>query len=478
MANPLARVLVALLLLLASVAWAGEGLVNTNVIRRVDLGALPFVKEQIGVVVQNEHASKAIRSYVVVVPLAKQAQLASIDVHERKSGAELLVERQELDGHRYVAKFHEPLQPGQKISLNIDLTLLSSVEPRPAVVSQTGDQTWVWTDNVLVTSAYPTRKQKTVVQTRGDIRRVTEVAETKKERRSVTFGPYTDSRDQEVEVHFQDNTEQLEALTHRREYFVSHWADDLNVLEHYVLRNRAPKVDAFDKVKQAVAKFMKNRDNFVKSLLIKVPADARNMYVVDEIGNVSTSAVTGRRRVKGQSPFKVMQLSPRYPMAGGWNYTWWHGYSVPLSTHLRMQGSRYKLLVPFIGTIFGSASSDDELPLSALDKTNAAVRDYELHITLPEGASGVEVHVPMEVDSVSLQPFSYYLDSTGRTVVNISTHNVPPDAHLAQVLVEYNYTAASLWQKPVCVALVVGLLFVAASLANRMQFGLKPAQKA
>ncbi|KAJ2464841.1 dolichyl-diphosphooligosaccharide--protein glycosyltransferase subunit 1, partial [Coemansia sp. RSA 2322] len=412
------------------------GLVNTNVIRTVDLQGLPYVREQIGVVVQNEHASKVYKTYTVVLEADKAKHLSQISVHERKSGVALDVapEAGQADHaqKRFRATLRRGLQPGEKLSLNVDIVLASVVEPRPAAVGQTEDQQWRWADRALVASTYPTRKQKTVVRTRGDIRRFTQAAHnvtaTKDGRNAVTFGPYSATTGgvagPPVEILFRDNAEQLDALTHRREYFVSHWASDLNVLEHYAVRNRGPKADGgFDKVDQMVAKYMSRRDNLVKTLLVKVPADARELYVVDEIGNVSTSAVSGQRRASArEESFKVLQLRPRYPLAGGWKYTWWHGYSLPLDRYLKVSAGpgngmgRHLLRVPFIGSLAACASQENELTVAMANAQNTAVRDYELRVTLPEGARDVQVRLPPTVNSgvnegVELQSASYFFDS-------------------------------------------------------------------
>ncbi|KAJ2535316.1 dolichyl-diphosphooligosaccharide--protein glycosyltransferase subunit 1, partial [Coemansia sp. RSA 1933] len=303
------------------------------------------------------------------------------------SGAELDVVH--VDAETYRATLRKPLQPGEKLSLNVETVYVNTVQPRPLSVRQDGDQRWEWTGSPLVRSVYATRKQKTTVvppsASRGS--------------KPTTFGPFGPFKagyaaNSTVErVSFVSNAEQLEALSHRREYFVSHWANDLNVLEHYQLRNRAPGSEgAFDKVGQVVAKFMKMRDNFVKTLLVKVPADARDMYVVDEIGNVSTSAVSGRRRHSAAGdPFRIMQIQPRYPLLGQWNYTWWHGYSVPLTGYLKTDGARHVLRVPFIGRIAGVASSEAELSVAMAERSNTAVDAYELRIVLPEGASAIDV---------------------------------------------------------------------------------------
>ncbi|KAJ2057121.1 dolichyl-diphosphooligosaccharide--protein glycosyltransferase subunit 1 [Coemansia sp. S146] len=454
------------------------GLVNTNVIRTVDLQGLPFVREQVGVVVQNEHDSKVYKTYTISVPMDKFPKLSQLSVHERKSGEELDVSKETVSGDTqlYRATLRRGLQPGEKLSLNIDYLFVSLVEPRPKAVGQSEDQSWLWEDQSLVASVYPTRKQKTVVKTRGDVLRFTPADAVKDGRHSVVFGPYTLDKSSRVEVGFKDNKEQMEALTHRREYFVSHWANDLNVLEHYALRNRGPELSGgFDKVDQMVSKYMKRRDNLVKTLLVKVPADAREMYFVDEIGNVSTSAVSGRR--KGEEPFKVLQMRPRYPMPGGWNYTWWHGYSVPLDRYLKISSAaaqpRHLLRLPFIGTLAGCASQEGELTVAMANAQNTAVRAYELRVTLPEGARDIDVKLPFAGQAL-LQPTKYYFDSVGRTVVVITHENIAPEMSSRHILVSYSYAPLTLWMKPAVVAAALFMLFMLASAASRMQYGLTP----
>ncbi|KAJ2035277.1 dolichyl-diphosphooligosaccharide--protein glycosyltransferase subunit 1 [Coemansia sp. S3946] len=434
---------------------------------------------QVGVVVQNEHDSKIYKTYTISVPMDKAPKLSQVSVHERKSGEELDVTKESISGNTqlYRATLRRGLQPGEKLSLNIDYLFVSLVEPRPKSVGQSEDQSWLWEDQSLVASVYPTRKQKTVVKTRGDVLRFTPLDAAKDGRHSVVFGPYTTEKSSRVEVGFKDNKEQMEAVTHRREYFVSHWANDLNVLEHYALRNRGPELSGgFDKVDQMVSKYMKRRDNLVKTLLVKVPADAREMYFVDEIGNVSTSAVSGRR--KGEEPFKVLQLRPRYPMPGGWNYTWWHGYSVPLDRYLKLSSAqpRHLLRLPFIGSLAGCASQEGELTVAMANAQNTVVRAYELRVTLPEGARDIDVKLPFAGQAL-LQPTKYYFDSVGRTVIVIKHENIAPAMSSRHILVSYSYAPLTLWMKPAVVAAALFMVFMLASAASRMQYGLTSSAK-
>jgi oligosaccharyltransferase complex subunit alpha (ribophorin I) len=66
------------------------------------------------------------------------------------------------------------------------------------------------------------------------------------------------------------------------------------------------------------------------------------------------------------------ELKPRYPILGGWSYSFVMGYDVPLSDMLRSDGGRKVLSVPFL-TGYKDLAADQ----------------VELTIILPEGAKYV-----------------------------------------------------------------------------------------
>lgn len=115
------------------------------------------------------------------------------------------------------------------------------------------------------------------------------------------------------------------------------------------------------------------------SLSVTLPPNVHSPYFIDEVGNVSTS----RFRPSPKSPYttnlkatkptghSLLELKPRYPLLGGWNYTFSIGYLQPLQDILRHDSKkgRYVLSVPLL------------TPLK-----NIAVDDVTFKIVLPEGA--------------------------------------------------------------------------------------------
>jgi len=114
------------------------------------------------------------------------------------------------------------------------------------------------------------------------------------------------------------------------------------------------------------------------SFVLDLPTGIYEPYYYDLIGNVSTSrfrpgyvAPPGSRRPNQPGS---LELRPRYPIMGGWNYSYTLGWDAPLADSVKFEAKtgQYVLKVPFMTPISG-----------------AAVNEAEVKIILPEGAQWV-----------------------------------------------------------------------------------------
>jgi oligosaccharyltransferase complex subunit alpha (ribophorin I) len=115
--------------------------------------------------------------------------------------------------------------------------------------------------------------------------------------------------------------------------------------------------------------------HLLRALVMHIPAGARDPYYYDQIGNVSTSRFQQAPRSSKRGSvdrWSALELKPRYPILGGWNYTFTVGYDLPLEDWASYDASRgrYIAAVPFFTAIPG-----------------AAVDQAEVKIILPEGAT-------------------------------------------------------------------------------------------
>jgi oligosaccharyltransferase complex subunit alpha (ribophorin I) len=78
----------------------------------------------------------------------------------------------------------------------------------------------------------------------------------------------------------------------------------------------------------------------INRVALRLPSSAHSVYYYDTIGNVSTSnfrsgqANSARR---GRVIDSLLELRPRYPILGGWNYSFTVGWDSPLSEVLKVE---------------------------------------------------------------------------------------------------------------------------------------------
>jgi oligosaccharyltransferase complex subunit alpha (ribophorin I) len=142
-----------------------------------------------------------------------------------------------------------------------------------------------------------------------------------------------------------------------RDIEVSHWGSNVAVEERYELTNKAaeyplpPVVRSNNRLKEQFSRLKYARSNYasppthaVTKLAIPLKNGARNPYYIDIIGNVSTSRF---RPARGTAD-SHLEITPRFPVFGGWNYTFTLGWNVDLEKVERITNSERVLKLPFL----------------------------------------------------------------------------------------------------------------------------------
>lgn len=201
----------------------------------------------------------------------------------------------------------------------------------------------------------------------------------------------------------------------------------------------------------------------VNSITLLLPPNVHSPFFIDEVGNVSTSrfrpsAPKGAGTTSLSGGASVLELIPRYPLMGGWNYTFSYGYKQPLSMVLRRdpkKSSRHSLSVPFL------------IPLK-----DAAINDATLRVVLPEGASGITVATPFPIDSLEYSTTYSYLDTVGRPTVILRKTGCS-DKHAVDIVIGYDYSTLKLMRKPIAVAAALLGVFSLTGTLTRLSWSLK-----
>ena len=334
--------------------------------------------------------------------------------------------------HQYfIIHLHQPLEPAAKLTLTLSYHLQSALTPIPAAIEQDGKQYLSYTFPQFVPSAYTTNKQKTTVKFRGtdvpDYTRPTTLKseeDPKREGSTFTYGPY----DMEVKpgtsapitVRYEYTRPVVTCTRLERDIEISHWGGNMATEDRFWFRNDAAKLTKqFSRVEWTKKQFHNAQSVALNLIRVPLAPGSVNPYFIDDIGNVSTS----RFLPATETRLGLLDLRPRYPIFGDWKYSFKIGWNNPLSSVLRKQktgsGESYVLKVPFI--------EGPKIP------EGVQYQDLEIRIILPEGAENVKYEIvdglgiPNHIRS-EISFYKTFLDTKGRTVLNISTTKVGDEA--------------------------------------------------
>lgn len=291
-------------------------------------------------------------------------------------------------------------------------------------------------------SAYQTVTQKTKLKFPStDVPDYTETsglksgADPERKGATYTYGPYETAKvapgtEQPITVRYQFTNPVISISLLERDLEVSHWGGNLATEERYWLRNNASQLtNQFSRVEWTFASYQKAPSSAVREIAYPLQPGSVDPYFIDDIGNVSTS----RYRPGNGKTAANLELKPRYPIFGGWNYSFKVGWNNDLSGFLRRATGvdSYVLKVPFLQ---GPKMSE-----------GVQYEHVVLRVVLPEGAHNVRFETvegansnglpSMSQVNASLSTFKTYMDTLGRTTLTLEVDSLTDEARDAQLVV-------------------------------------------
>ena len=130
-----------------------------------------------------------------------------------------------------------------------------------------------------------------------------------------------------------------------RDIEVSHWGGNIATEERHWLTNRAATLkNHFSRVAYQQANYYNPPSSALKELKFPLTVGSVDAYFTDDIGNVSTS------RFRANAKESNLEIKPRYPLFGGWNYSFrvgWNGDLQKFVRGVRDGSDQFVLKVPF-----------------------------------------------------------------------------------------------------------------------------------
>jgi oligosaccharyltransferase complex subunit alpha (ribophorin I) len=345
------------------------------------------------------------------------------------------------DTQFYLIRFPTPLGPSSQITLGISYYLLSAFDPLPKAIDQDDPQFLTYSFSAYVPSIYPTSNQKTKVKfSNSNVPDYTATsglksgADPERQGSTYTYGPYNNvppSVAYPVTVRFEASKPILVCSLLERDLEISHWGGNLATEERFWLRNDGASLsDHFDRVTWMMKMYSNPPNAPLRELKYPLKPGSVNPYFTDDIGNVSTS----HYRPGNHGREAYLELRPRYPVFGGWKYSFRVGWNNALSSFLRKVAGKsesYALKVPFL---------EGPKNLEGIQYETVVIR-----VILPEGATNVQHEIvegissnglpnPSEISS-SISMHRTFMDTVGRTALTLSVDNLSDEARDSQLVV-------------------------------------------
>jgi oligosaccharyltransferase complex subunit alpha (ribophorin I) len=187
-----------------------------------------------------------------------------------------------------------------------------------------------------------------------------------------SFGEVPAGAFEPVKVRYEFTKPLIHVSRLERDVEVSHWGGNIAFEERYTLHNLAANLTSqFSRVQWASQQYYNPPTTAIKELKFPLKVGSLDPYFTDVIGNVSTSRFRSNKREAS------LEIKPRYPVFGGWNYPFRVGWNADLKKFLRKLsiGHGYVLNVPFLE---GPKQSE-----------GIEYEHIELRVILPEGAEYV-----------------------------------------------------------------------------------------
>ncbi|KAG6821283.1 hypothetical protein H0H93_002393 [Arthromyces matolae] len=419
-----------------SLASPSHSFENTAIVRAVELGGAV-------VHVTTTYAIKATQSnakvYTIALGPEEKVKTSWIDVRVKGQQTSLPTSDYKFDSkrncHLLDVTLEKPLPLNSTLNLVVESHQTHATYPWPAEASQKDEQALKYESDLLILSPYPTTVQRTKIKalapriisytTPENLEEFTLDATATKQGASVTYGPYNNlppsanqqfikKYQQPVVVHYYHEQPVLEVSKLSRSAEISHWGNNLNIQDDVTLHNAGPVLKGhFSRLEHQTQSFYKKpAPHSLPALTLHLPPGISNTYYYDLIGNVSTS----RLRLAPSAPkgarnnkYSILELRPRYPILGGWNYSFTLGWDAPLGDSAVYDRSTGKYIV--------------EVPVMT-GIPGAVVNNAEVSVILPEGATDVTFTTPFSAISNSLTNHVTYLDSIGRPKLTFEYKNL------------------------------------------------------
>ncbi|KAG8830547.1 dolichyl-diphosphooligosaccharide--protein glycosyltransferase subunit 1 [Serendipita sp. 399] len=444
---------------------------NTNVQRTIELGgSLTHVTTTFAIKALGTTGSNV---YTFALSEIDQERTSLFEVKLKGGTQELKVKKLGFDAKSNAYLYSVDLPPmaeNASATLVVNSILVHASTAHPSSIKQAEPQCLVFTTEAYILSPYPIISERTKIRlpspkvlSYSSPKELTKYASSSSDSKEqatgtrsgavISYGPFQDlpvtanelfqKEDQQLlYVHYEYDSPIVRVVSLDRSAEISHWGNNLNIQDNVHIKNDGPELKGhFSRLELQQAKyFQKTQPQVLQHITLQLPAGIYSPYYYDSIGNVTTSRYRASPPLKpGQKTKRstsFLEIRPRFPLLGGWNYTYTLGWDAPLGDSVKYDAKegKYVIGVPFMTPIPG-----------------ASVDNATFTIVFPEGAENTLVFPPFDVEAMTKFTHVTYLDTIGRPAVTLKASKLT-DRHTGLIYASYTLPLRSHLAKPLAVA--------------------------
>ena len=224
-------------------------------------------------------------------------------------------------------------------------------------------------------------------------------------------------------IHFSNPTYGPIITEYHRKVYIEHYSGILNIHNNYVLVNKGSKLDYFNR-----ADYVKQRGTFtripiIQQLEFNLP-HVDLPWVRDLVGNISTSNFRQLKSTKS-----LLEIKPRYPIFGGWQFEFGNGYLLP-SQQVMKVGTLEELMPLLKKPVLLDKHAQEHSNTNAIYyMTTIRLADLPQYpcisctteIVLPEGAHSIYIQTKVNKMELNQNKEYSYFDVMGRKTIVLNS---------------------------------------------------------
>ena len=366
------------------------------------------------------------------------------------------LEMQKVSDDQFYDYYDIILQGSEEIKVNEDYFEKLQFKPKNIYIKE--DQLELYLDTINLVSPYSVKSTTTYVILPSEKTKLIKYTKTNSNQSGEKIIYHLTEEvlpfaTKKLSIHYLNNKPLMVFNYATKTYQVSHWGN-IAVTEEYQLENIGAKlIGEFGRIDYDEG--LTGGKNAMRKIRAKLPLRSWGLWYRDEIGNVSTSVA--RREMNDVD----LELTPRFPILGGWKSNYDIGYNLPTKFHVKTNNRGNYM----VNLTFG------------MPYTNMLARNYTVKVILPEGADNIKVKLPIETNyQVEYDKEYGCLDLFGRKSVIIKLINMY-DVYNTNIFITYDYQWTMLFVKPIILIAYFIILFVILIIYSRANISLSRKQE-